>query len=183
MHDRIAELAGLRAELATCKTGPRESRRGKTGEVLEQIARVRGELDANAEQLEARAEALAAGGQDVPAAEAAVAARAVRQVLDDDQVDDGEAPADTPPPTPDPGPFDPLAHGVDDVRAHLDTADEDEVTRVLDAEAAGKKRKSLLEQREAFVAAARSRATATPPGGDPQTTQAPTAPEQRTGGS
>ncbi|MER6533012.1 hypothetical protein ABT215_04155 [Streptomyces sp900105755] len=85
MHDRVAELAGLRAELANCENGPRESRRGKTGEVQEQIERVRGELETEAEQLEARAESLAANGQDVPSAEAAVAARDIRTALQGDE--------------------------------------------------------------------------------------------------
>lgn len=182
MHDRIAELAGLRAELAACRTGPRETRRDKTDQVQAQIDRVRGELEAQAEQLDARAEALAAGGQDIPAAEAATAARALRTVLDDDQGTEDVPPHDPPPP--EPGPFDPREHGVEDVRAHLDSADENEVMRVLDAEAAAKKpRKSLTEQREAFLTAARARAGATRPGGTPQTTQAPSAPEQRTGGA
>lgn len=94
MHDRVAELAGLRAELATCENGPRESRRDKTGEVQEQIDRVRGELEKEAEQLEARAEALAENGQDVPAAQAAVAAREIRTALQ------GDEPADESPKRP-----------------------------------------------------------------------------------
>jgi hypothetical protein len=91
MHDRVAELAGLRNELAICENGPRESRRDKTGEVREQIDRVRGDLDAEAEKLEERAEELAAKGQDVPAAEAATAAREIRTALA------GDAPADESP--------------------------------------------------------------------------------------
>ncbi|MEV8031391.1 hypothetical protein [Streptomyces sp. NPDC086182] len=85
MHDRVAELAGLRIELATCENGPRESRREKTGEVQAQIDRVRGELDAEAEKLEDRAEHLAEAGQDVPAAQAAVAAREIRTALQGDE--------------------------------------------------------------------------------------------------
>lgn len=59
------------------------------------------------------------------------------------------------------GPFDPGAQGVnaDDVLAHLATADEAETERVLDAEANGKGRKTLLEQREALLAQARERAS------------------------
>ena len=94
MHDRVAELAGLRNELATCENGPRESRREKVDEVQEQIDRVRGELEKEAEQLEARAEALAEGGQDVPAAQAAVAAREIRTALQ------GDEPADESPKRP-----------------------------------------------------------------------------------
>jgi hypothetical protein len=92
MHDRVAELAGLRIELATCENGPRESRREKTGEVQEQIDRVRGELDSEAEKLEDRAEHLAEAGQDVPAAQAAVAAREIRTALQGDEPQDTAAP-------------------------------------------------------------------------------------------
>src|SRR2546423_15170842 len=63
MHDRVAELAGLRAELAICKNGPRESRRDTAGQVQEQIDRVRGELDAVAGEREKRAEQLLSDGQ------------------------------------------------------------------------------------------------------------------------
>ncbi|MFF0080222.1 hypothetical protein ACFYR1_11050 [Streptomyces canus] len=83
MHDRVAELAGLRAELAICENGPRESRREKTGEVRAEIDRVRGELEAEAEKLEEHAEKLASDGQDVPAAQAAVAAREIRTAVED----------------------------------------------------------------------------------------------------
>lgn len=69
----------------------------------------------------------------------------------------------------DPGPeddaFDPSSGDVAAVLAHLAEADEAEVVRVLDAEAAGKARKSLVEQREQLLAAARERAAAGP-GGD-----------------
>lgn len=85
MHDRVAELTGLRAELANCVNGPRESRRDKADEVQAQIDRVRGELETEAESLEARAESLAEGGQDVPAAQAAVAAREIRAALGEDE--------------------------------------------------------------------------------------------------
>lgn len=91
MHDRIAELAGLRAELATCKNGPRDTWRGKTDEVQEQIDRVRGELSTEAEALEEQAQTLGESGQDGRAAEAAVAARHIRAVL----VEDDPAPAES----------------------------------------------------------------------------------------
>jgi hypothetical protein len=79
MHDRVAELAGLRNELASCTNGPRVS------EVQAQIDRVRGELTAEAEKLEDRAEHLAEAGQDIPAAQAAVAAREIRTALQGDE--------------------------------------------------------------------------------------------------
>ncbi|MEU8704202.1 hypothetical protein [Streptomyces sp. NPDC048565] len=41
--------------------------------------------------------------------------------------------------------FDPASHDVPTVLAHLADADEDETTRVLAAEAAGKNRKTILE--------------------------------------
>ncbi|MEV6046041.1 hypothetical protein [Streptomyces xanthochromogenes] len=91
MHDRVAELVGLRNELAICKNGPRESRREKTDEVQEQIDRVRGDLSAEVEGLEERAQVLGESGQDVRAAEAAVEARRIRAVLDEDD----PAPAET----------------------------------------------------------------------------------------
>ncbi|WP_020118814.1 hypothetical protein [Streptomyces canus] len=85
MHDRVAELAGLRAELAICKNGPRESRRETAGQVQEQIDRVRGELDAEAGELEKRAEQLLADGQDGAAGTAREQARTIREVLEADQ--------------------------------------------------------------------------------------------------
>ncbi|MFF5029244.1 hypothetical protein ACFY2J_34175 [Streptomyces collinus] len=89
MHDRIAELAGLRDELTICKNGPRESRRDKAGEVQEQIGRVRGELEDEAKALESRAKELLEGGQDGAAGELQERARAVREALDAD-TDRGE---------------------------------------------------------------------------------------------
>lgn len=85
MHDRIAELAGLREELANCTSGPRESRREKAGEVQEQIDRVRGELQEQAEGLEKQAEELLANGQDGAAGAATEQARTIREALDADQ--------------------------------------------------------------------------------------------------
>ncbi|MGW1892141.1 hypothetical protein ACWCP6_18055 [Streptomyces sp. NPDC002004] len=90
MHDRIAELAGLRTELAICENGPRESRRDKTDEVRAEITRVRDELENEAEKLEKRSEDLASNGQDVAAAEAAAAARGIRTSLGEN---DDAAPA------------------------------------------------------------------------------------------
>ncbi|MEV6720601.1 hypothetical protein AB0M94_06675 [Streptomyces xanthochromogenes] len=91
MHDRIAELAGLRAELATCKNGPRETWRDKTDEVQEQIERVRGELDATAENLEAQSTVFTDAGQDGRAALAAVEARRIRELLAQDAPEPAEA--------------------------------------------------------------------------------------------
>ncbi|WP_435112026.1 hypothetical protein [Nocardiopsis synnemataformans] len=51
------------------------------------------------------------------------------------------------------GPFDPSADGVDAVLAYLDTADYDEAVRVLDAEADGKARSTILGKREEILAA------------------------------
>jgi uncharacterized protein YukE len=92
MHDRIAELAGLRAELATCKNGPRESWRDKAGEVQAEIDRVRGELDEAAEALETESTTLADSGQDVRAAEAAVQARRIRAVLAEAEYSEARTP-------------------------------------------------------------------------------------------
>ena len=49
-------------------------------------------------------------------------------------------------------PFDPSARDVGEVLAYLDGAGEAEAVRVLDAEAAGKARKGVLDQREAILA-------------------------------
>jgi hypothetical protein len=52
-----------------------------------------------------------------------------------------------------PGQFDPSADGVDAVLAYLGTADYDEAARVLDAEADGKARSTILGKREEILAA------------------------------
>ncbi|WP_199785510.1 hypothetical protein, partial [Streptomyces sp. Tu 6176] len=61
--------------------------------------------------------------------------------------------------------FDPAEHTVLQVIAHLAEADEQETARVLDAEAAGEKRKGLLERRDEFLAEAQQRAAAGTGGG------------------
>ncbi|MYV56509.1 hypothetical protein [Streptomyces sp. SID3212] len=53
--------------------------------------------------------------------------------------------------------FDPIGHNVPSVLAHLEDADEAEVLRVLDLEAAGEARKTILKEREAILARARAR--------------------------
>ncbi|MFE5662453.1 hypothetical protein ACFQ7W_00785 [Streptomyces niveus] len=59
----------------------------------------------------------------------------------------------------DPGLFDPAAHDLLGVMAHLAESDEAETARVLDAEAAAKKpRKGLTERREELLLEARTRA-------------------------
>ncbi|MGW1661054.1 hypothetical protein [Streptomyces microflavus] len=62
------------------------------------------------------------------------------------------APAQRDPLTPG-EPFDPAKAKAEDVLAHLDQADLDEATRVLDAEADGKKRSTILGQRDEILAA------------------------------
>lgn len=54
------------------------------------------------------------------------------------------------------GEFDPAGHTAPDVLAYLASASEREVMRVLEAEAAGKGRTSVLKQREALLAQARA---------------------------
>ncbi|MER5912321.1 hypothetical protein ABT124_17955 [Streptomyces sp. NPDC001982] len=49
-----------------------------------------------------------------------------------------------------PAPFDPAEHNVADVLAYLGTVDRDEALRVLDAEAGGKKRSTILALREQY---------------------------------
>jgi hypothetical protein len=70
---------------------------------------------------------------------------------------------DPEPPPPPADVFDPSAHTVEDVLAHLDAADADEAARVLDAEEAGKNRATFLKQRDAILAA---KTTPAPPEGD-----------------
>lgn len=88
MHDRVAELAGLRAELAICQNGPRESRREKTDEVQEQIDRVRGELQEQADALEKQAEQWRESGHDGLAGQATDDARVIRGALGADGADE-----------------------------------------------------------------------------------------------
>lgn len=182
MHDRIAELAGLRNELASCLTSRRPARQDAVGQVREQIARLRDVLETEAEAIETRAEAIAAAGQDVPAAQIAATARALRAALDQDQAREDPLVPEEPGPELPAEPFDPKSRQVDEIRAHLQSATEDEVERVLALEAAGKKRKSLLEAREHLLAEARARTgTTAGPDGPGTTTAAPAAPEHRTG--
>ncbi|MEU1596201.1 hypothetical protein ABZ468_25915 [Streptomyces sp. NPDC005708] len=47
-------------------------------------------------------------------------------------------------------PFDPAEHNVKDVIAYLSTVDRDEALRVLDAEAGGNKRSTILNLREQY---------------------------------
>lgn len=74
-----------------------------------------------------------------------------------------ETEADGPQFPPPPEWFDPAAHPVEEVLAHLNEADTEEATRVLDAEAAGKKRVTITAKREEILAA---KTTTTPPQGD-----------------
>lgn len=89
MHDRIAELRGLRDELDNCENGPRkESRSESADQVREQIERVRGEIAEDADRLDTEANDLMDKGQDGRAGEAAVAARYLRRTLDADGTDE-----------------------------------------------------------------------------------------------
>ncbi|MFF7290672.1 hypothetical protein [Streptomyces griseorubiginosus] len=63
------------------------------------------------------------------------------------------------------GPFDPGAHDLPEVNAYLAEANEAETARVLDAEAEGKKRKTLVDRREEYLEEARKRAAAGGTGG------------------
>lgn len=91
MHDRIAELAGLRAELDNAQNGPQqEIRKDSVADIKKDIERVRGELAGDADRLEAESSDLAEQGQDGRAGDAAVAARVIRAALDADQKADGD---------------------------------------------------------------------------------------------
>jgi len=61
-----------------------------------------------------------------------------------------EKPAD-PVPEPEPVPFDPSQHDIPTVLGHAEAADADEATRVFDAEAAGKNRKGVMDNRDAVM--------------------------------
>ncbi|MGA5819726.1 hypothetical protein ACPC54_17935 [Kitasatospora sp. NPDC094028] len=78
MHDRIAELRGLRNE-HTVHTQSGDSNR--TAQVVAAIGRVTGEIDAEIERLEDEAADLADRGQHFPAADRAEAARLLRAGL------------------------------------------------------------------------------------------------------
>jgi hypothetical protein len=85
-HDRLAELAALRAELDLCENGPRrQSRAGSADKVREHIERVRRELAEDADRLDADAGDLAEKGFDGLAGVAAVHAREIRAALDADE--------------------------------------------------------------------------------------------------
>ncbi|BBB00577.1 hypothetical protein RVR_10576 [Actinacidiphila reveromycinica] len=90
MHDRIAELRGLRAELSTVTTGPRREQRKDDASAIEAaIERIRTDLGEAADGLEAESADLAEQGADGRAGDAAVAARVLRTALDADAA--GEA--------------------------------------------------------------------------------------------
>jgi hypothetical protein len=91
MHDRIAELAGLRAELDNATNGPRRAtRKTAAGDIEQRIEQLRGELAEDADRLEAEANDLAEQGQDGRAGDAAVAARVIRTALDADAASEGD---------------------------------------------------------------------------------------------
>ncbi|MGV9242618.1 hypothetical protein [Streptomyces sp. NPDC003710] len=90
MHDRIAELRGLRNELANCENGPRRDTRGAAAEdVRAEITRVRGELEEQADQLEEQAKELAEHGQDGAAGQVTEEARSIREALAEDEAPRG----------------------------------------------------------------------------------------------
>ncbi|MFJ8437670.1 hypothetical protein [Kitasatospora griseola] len=93
MHDRVAELRGLRDEFARHTQYDRPER---AAQVSEQAERVGAEIEADIEALEDRAAELAERGQDIPAGEAAAAARALRAALDELTVDPAPRPAAAP---------------------------------------------------------------------------------------
>lgn len=91
MHDRIAELRGLRAELDNAQNGPRrEQRKDAVTDIKSEIERLRGELAEDADRLEAESADLADQGQDGRAGDAAVAARVIRAALDADDKSKGD---------------------------------------------------------------------------------------------
>lgn len=96
MHDQIAELAGLRNELADAQNGPRrELRKSAVPEIRAEIERVRGELKTAAAAAEKRAKELLDEGKDVLAAEASVLARELRDAVGADEKKPAAKPAGT----------------------------------------------------------------------------------------
>lgn len=147
-HDLLAELAGYQAEFAR---EDRNKRTERAAAVREEIDRVRGEIEAKADDLEAEAAGFVDEGQDVRAAQAAVRARELRQALEQDTllVADPGGPRE-----PETETFVPYEHNVTEVLAYLDQCDDvDEVRRVLDAEAAATKpRAGILNARDEQLA-------------------------------
>ncbi|MEE4546772.1 hypothetical protein V2S66_33010 [Streptomyces sp. V4-01] len=89
MHDRIAELRGLRAELDNAQNGPRrETRKDAIADIKNEIERRRGELAEDADRLDAESRDLADQGQDGRAGDAAVSARVIRTALEADEAAD-----------------------------------------------------------------------------------------------
>ncbi|PJN22417.1 hypothetical protein [Kitasatospora sp. CB02891] len=80
MHDRVAELRGLRNEYARHSQYDRPERAAQASAQAERVA---AEIEADIEHLEDRAAELAERGQDIPAGEAAAAARTLRAALDE----------------------------------------------------------------------------------------------------
>lgn len=95
-HDRIAELAGLRNELADALNGPRhEARKSAVSEVRGEIERVRGELKRDAKAAEQRAAELLKEGRDGLAEEARVLARNLLAAIGPDEKKPAGKPAGT----------------------------------------------------------------------------------------
>lgn len=90
MHDRVAELRGLRDEQARHAQYGRQERAEQAGE---QAKRVAGEIEADIERLEDCAAELAELGQDIPAGDTAAAARSLRAALDELTADPAPTPA------------------------------------------------------------------------------------------
>jgi hypothetical protein len=78
MHDRVAELQGLRAEHARLAQYGQDDR---AQQAADQIDRVTRDIEADVERLDDRAVELAELGQDIPSAEAAGQARRLRAAL------------------------------------------------------------------------------------------------------
>jgi hypothetical protein len=87
-HDLLAELTGYRNELTAVSGERAEAVKGE-------IERVTAEIRQKAEALDARAEAHDEGGQDVPAAEARVEARQLRDAIAESGPEPGEDTAGT----------------------------------------------------------------------------------------
>jgi hypothetical protein len=81
-HDLLAELTGYRNELTAVSGDRAEAVKGE-------IERVTAAIRRKADALEARAEAHDEGGQDVPAAEARVEARRLREAIEPEDADPG----------------------------------------------------------------------------------------------
>lgn len=97
-HDVLAELAGYQNELAREVQLGRDER---AAAIRDQIARVRSQISASIDALEAEYENLVEAGKDLQAAQAAIRARELSRALGESMAADSNLEPDSPQPDPD----------------------------------------------------------------------------------